>query len=131
MIKTQNFLPNSPKEANISPKIRHNAFGRIENHEKQWTCSEGDQDVIQFLLSPEDREVPLLVPQPEPHLLLRPDLAGPAVEPVVPGQTAPVVNILLLPDWEVAVHVAVNHSPLAQSGHNLPEQWPGSQLEVW
>ena len=122
MIKTQNFFLNSLKEANISPKVPLNAFGRIKKAWKQWTCSEGDQDVIQFLLRPEDREVPLLVPQPELYLLLRPHLRRPAVQPGVPGQAAPVVNVLELPDWEVTIHVAVNHRPPTQSAHSLSEQ---------
>ena len=82
-----------------------------------------------FLLRPEYRQVSLLVPQPELDLLLRPDVARPAVQPGVPGLAAPVVNVLQLPDWEVAVHVAVDQRPLAQSRHSLSERSRVSRLD--
>ena len=84
---------------------------------------------MRFVLRPEHRQLPLAVPEPELDVLRRPDEVSPAVQPGVPGLAAPVVNVLQLPDWEVAVHVAVDQRPLAQSRHSLSERSRVSRLD--
>ena len=107
------------------PSFPNQIFLKAFHHNKTRpgpTCSEGQQDVLRLVLGPEHRQLPLIVPQPEPHILLRLHEVQLAVQPGVPRHTAPVVDVLHLPHLEMGEHVAVEHGGVPQPGDGVPEQ---------